>query len=211
MHIPDGFLDLKTLTGTYLASGAAGAYAIQKIKKVIGEEKVPLLGVTAAFIFAAQMVNFPIISGTSGHLIGGMLAALLLGPWAGFLVIVSVLIVQAFVFADGGLTALGANILNMGVIGTIGAYWSYRAISSFIPNQSASVFLASWGSVFFASIAAGIEISISGYAKLVPALVAMGGIHALIGVGEGIITTGIIQAISSVRPDLIAEAERTVS
>lgn len=210
MHIPDGFLDLKTIASTYLASGAASAYAVQKVKKTIGEEKVPLLGVTAAFIFAAQMVNFPIVSGTSGHLIGGMLSALLLGPWAGFLVIVSVLIVQALVFADGGLTALGANILNMGVIGTVGAYYLYRAISSLIPNRSASIFLASWGSVFFSSIACAIEIAISGYAKLIPALIAMGGIHALIGIGEGIITTGIIKAITSVRPDLITEAEKAV-
>ncbi len=210
MHIPDGFLDLKTVAGTYLASGAAGAYAVQKVKKTIGEEKIPLLGVTAAFIFAAQMVNFPIFSGTSGHLMGGMLAALLLGPWAGFLAIVSVLIVQALIFADGGLTALGANILNMGVIGTIGAYQLYRTISRFIPGKSLPIFLSSFASVFLAAIACAIEISISGYSKFIPALIAMGGIHALIGIGEGIITTGIFQAISSVRPDLVSEAERTV-
>lgn len=211
MHIPDGFLDIKTVASTYTAAGAAGAYAVSKTKRILGEEKVPLLGVVAAFVFAAQMVNFPVFSGTSGHLMGGVLSALLVGPWAGFLVMASVLIVQALVFSDGGLTALGANIFNMGFIGTICAYWIYVFLQKIIKNKNVSVFISAWASVFLASLAVAVELSLSGYVSLKLSLVAMGTVHALIGIGEGLITIGIIKSISMVRPDLLVTESAVVS
>ncbi|GFP29456.1 cobalt/nickel transport system permease protein [Candidatus Hakubella thermalkaliphila] len=117
MHIPDGFLDPKTIITTAVISAGALGYGIKKVNQKLGERQVPLLGLTAAFIFAAQMLNFPVVGGTSGHFLGGVLAAVLLGPWAACLIMAVVLIVQSIGFADGGLTALGANIFNMGVVG----------------------------------------------------------------------------------------------
>ena len=116
MHIPDGFVNIPVAAATYVASGGSLAYAVRRTNEELGEKQVPLMGVMGAFIFAAQMLNFPVAGGTSGHLIGGALAAILLGPWAGMLIMASVLIVQALIFQDGGLVALGANVFNMGVV-----------------------------------------------------------------------------------------------
>jgi cobalt/nickel transport system permease protein len=202
VHIPDGFLNTGTVAATYALSAAATSIAARKVRKELSEEKTALLGVTAAFIFAAQMVNFPIVNGTSGHLIGGMLAALIAGPFGGFFIITSVLIIQALLFADGGITALGANVFNMAVVGTIGAYYIYRAVMKFAKNERLAIAVGSWTSVFLASIACAVELSFSGKAPFFTVVSAMAVIHALIGIGEAIITLGIVEAVRAFRPDI---------
>lgn len=206
MHIPDGFLDPKTWASFDLVSAGGLAYAFYKVKEEISEEKVPLLGVLAAFIFAAQMLNFPVIGGTSGHLIGGLLAAVLLGPWAGSIVITSVLIIQALIFQDGGVTALGANIFNMAIVGSIGAYYIYRFLLKALGEKGffASVALAAWASVFLASVACAFELALSGTIPLNVVLPSMAGIHALIGIGEALITMAVVSLVKVTRPDLIS-------
>jgi len=202
MHIPDGFLAPQVF-GPLWAVGAGGlAFALKKTKEILKDKAVPLMGVTAAFIFAAQMLNFPIFGGTSGHLLGGVLAAVLLGPYAGAIVISLVLIVQCLIFQDGGLTALGANIFNMAFLGAMGGYFIYRFFrkkAGFIT----SVGLASWLSVVVASFACAIELAISGTSALRIVIPAMVGIHMLIGIGEAIITCLVINFVLRVRPDLI--------
>ena len=128
MHIPDGFLSTGVSVAAWVGSAGGLSYAVRRVDETFGERQVPFMGVTAAFIFAAQMMNFPVAGGTSGHLLGGALAAILLGPWAGMIVLTSVLAVQALLFQDGGLLALGANILNMSVIGTPIAWLTYAAL-----------------------------------------------------------------------------------
>lgn len=203
MHIPDGVLKPGIIAALGAVSVGTLALAAKKVREEMGEERVPLLGVTAAFVFAAQMLNFPVAVGTSGHLIGGVLAALLLGPWAGFLVISSVLILQAFLFQDGGVLALSANIFNMAFLGSFGSYYVYQFLKRVLKNSSVAVFLTSWLSVVVASLACAIELYLSGLAGLFPLLVSMGSIHALIGVGEGLITSAIIGFLRATRPDLL--------
>ncbi len=191
LHIPDGFLDIKTSIGTYALSTCFIAYSIRKIKEEMDERQIPKMGVLAAFIFAAQMINFPIAGGASGHLLGAALATILLGPWCSGLILMTVLIIQCLFFQDGGLTALGGNILNMAVIGTITAFVVYRLASRLAAGRkgkAAAIFIASWTSVVTASIAAAAELALSGTVPFKIALAAMAGWHALIGIGEGLIT-----------------------
>jgi len=208
MHIPDGFLNMATAAGTYAVSAGAVGYSIKKTNKKLGEKQVPLVGVMAAFIFAAQMLNFPVAGGTSGHLIGGALAAILLGPWTGLLVMTSVLIVQALVFQDGGITALGANVLNMGIIASFLGYYVYKAVATALgQGRKGGIiggFLAGWASVFIAAVACAIELALSGTSPLQIALPAMAGVHALIGIGEGLITAAVLSFIQATRPDVLA-------
>ncbi len=207
MHIPDGFLDTKTWVVTWGISGATVGYAIKKMEKEIDEKKIPLMGVTASFIFAAQMLNFPVMGGTSGHFVGGVLAAILLGPWAGLLVMTTVLVVQCLIFQDGGLTALGANIFNMGIIGSFLGYYIYKWLSTVMSKKAGELFvpafLASWIATVLAASFCAIELSISGTVPLVVSLPAMAGIHALIGIGEGVITVLVLGFIKKVRIDLL--------
>lgn len=203
MHIPDGVLEPEIIAVLGVVSAGTLAVAARKVREEVGEEKVPLLGVTAAFIFAAQMLNFPVAVGTSGHLIGGVLAALLLGPWAGFLVISSVLILQALLFQDGGVLALSANIFNMALIGSLGAFYVYRLLNKILKNHLINVFLTSWLAVVASSLACAVELYFSGLAGLIPLLVSMGSIHALIGIGEGLITGAIVSFLKATRPDLL--------
>ncbi|MEA2229912.1 MAG: cobalt/nickel transport system permease protein, partial [Solirubrobacteraceae bacterium] len=141
MHIPDGFLDARVAAATGVAAVAAVGYGLRKADETLDDRRVPLLGVTAAFVFAAQMLNFPVAGGTSGHFLGAALAAILLGPWLACLVIAVVLATQAFVFADGGITALGANVLNMGVVGALGVGLLMHAARAVLPS-SRGAFLA---------------------------------------------------------------------
>ena len=164
------------------------------------------MGIMSAFIFAAQMINFPVIGGTSGHLFGGVLAAVLLGPFAGAVVLTCVLIFQCLVFQDGGLLALGANILNMAVIGTLGGYLIYSLFCRISGGKKGLLIggaVAAWCSVVLAASFCALELSISGISPLGVVLPAMVGIHALIGIGEAIITVAVLSFISKVRPDLI--------
>ncbi|HUW10915.1 MAG TPA: energy-coupling factor ABC transporter permease [Anaerolineae bacterium] len=207
MHIPDGFLSLMIAGIAWLLSIAALAYAVVRTNRQLGERQVPLMGVMAAFIFAAQMLNFPVAGGTSGHLIGGALAAILLGPWAGMLVMTSVVAVQALLFQDGGLIALGANILNMAVIACLVGYSVYAGAQRLLGQRPrlnlASAFVAAWSSVFVASLACAIQLGLSGSSPIQIALPTMGGIHALIGVGEGLITVAALAFITATRRDLV--------
>ena len=207
MHIPDGFLDSKTLitTGTLAAGGVGVAW--KEAKSHIPPGRIPLLGMSAAFIFAAQMLNFPVAFGTSGHLIGSVLAAVLLGPGPAIIVMSTVLVVQCFLMADGGMLALGANIFNMAIVGTVSGYGIYRIILLGMPGRTGiAIFAASWGSVVLASLCCAGELAWSGAAPVTMVFPAMAGVHALIGVGEGLITAAIYYAVRRVRPDLLDQS-----
>jgi cobalt/nickel transport system permease protein len=210
VHVPDGFLDARTAVTTLGLSAAGVAWAARRVRLTLPPRKVPLLGLTAAFVFAAQMLNFPVAGGTSGHLLGGVLAAVLLGPSAGVLVLASVLIVQCLLFADGGLLALGANIFNMGLVGTAGAYGIYRLVARLAPGprgRLAAAAFAAWGSVVLAATACAAELSLSGTVRWSVAFPAMAGVHMLIGVGEAVITTLVLVAVTTTRPDLLREED----
>jgi cobalt/nickel transport system permease protein len=164
------------------------------------------MGVMAAFIFAAQMFNFQVVGGTSGHLLGGVLAAVLLGPWAGTLVMTCVIAVQALIYQDGGLVVLGANIFNMGVIGTLGGYWLYRALCRLLGGEERARIpaagIAAWVAVVVASVATALELALSGTSPLEIALPAMLSVHVLIGIGEALITMAALTFIAATRKDL---------
>jgi len=207
MHIPDGFLSAPVSIATYAVSAATGGLAVHRAKKYFADRLVPLAGVCAAFIFAAQMMNFPIGGGTSGHFLGAILACVLLGPSAGFWVMALVLTVQSLLFADGGITALGANIMNMGLIGGVLVYFVLMGILKLLPREK-KVFIgvvgvASWLSVVFASAACSLELSISGTIPFTVVFPAMTITHALIGIGEALITTAVTAYVLSARPDLV--------
>jgi cobalt/nickel transport system permease protein len=207
MHIPDGFVSTGTAAATWLASAGSVGYAVRRVNQELSERQVPLMGVTAAFIFAAQMMNFTVVGGTSGHLLGGALAAILLGPWAGMLVLTSVLAVQALLFQDGGLLALGANVFNMAVVGVLVGWLVYTGLKRILGNRTwttmVSGFAAAWLSVFVASLVAAAELAISGTSPWVVVLPAMGLVHVFIGIGEGLITVGVLAFLQVARPDLL--------
>lgn len=215
MHIPDGFLDAKTLITTAVVSAGAVGYGIKRANEKLGERQVPLMGVTAAFIFAAQMLNFPVAGGTSGHFLGAVLAAVLLGPWAACLIMAVVLVVQCLGFADGGLTALGANVFNMGVVGGILCYYIFVVLKKALPRTRSSflsaVAVTSWFSVVLASAVCAIELAVSGTSPLGVALPAMVGVHALIGIGEAIITTVVVAVVLSTRPALVGSYDLPIT
>ena len=207
MHIPDGFLNIATVATTYAVSAGGVGNAVRIANKKLGEKQVPLMGVLAAFIFAAQMLNFPIAGGTSGHLIGAALAAILLGPWAAVLIMSCVLIAQSLIFQDGGLLALGANIFNMGIIASFSGYYIYRLVTWLLGNDRrgklAGGAIGAWGSVFLASIVCAIELAVSGASPIGVVLPAMAGFHALIGIGEGLITGAVLSLVLATRADLL--------
>lgn len=210
MHIPDGFLDTKTWISLIVISSAVIALSVNRVNKRMneestnGEKQIPMMGVLSAFIFAAQMLNFPVLPGVSGHFMGGVLASVLLGPFTGFLIISSVLTIQCIIFQDGGLTALGANIFNMGIIGSIVSYYIYIGLKEvFGDKKFVSVFIAGWLSIVLSSSFCALELAISKIVPLKVALPAIVSIHALIGIGEGAITIAVLGLISRVRPDLL--------
>ena len=209
MHIPDGFLSAPVAVAGYAASAAVLAAAVKRSGQTLDERRVPLLGVTTAFVFAAQMLNFPVAMGTSGHFLGATLAALLLGPLNAVLVFAAVLAVQALLFADGGLTALGANMFNMGVLGTLGGYAVFRVVRALLPRSRraflCSAALAAWGSVVVSAAACAVELGLSGTVPLRLVLPAMGAVHAIIGAGEALITVATLSVILAARPDVVGE------
>ena len=217
LHTPDGFLSGHVALVCGVLAIAAVAYGLRIANVELDEARVPLLGVLAAFIFAAQMLNFPIAGGTSGHFLGATLAAVLLGPWLACLVMAVVLTVQAFAFADGGISALGANILNMGVLGALLAGLVVGALVKALPHTR-GVFLTivagvSWLAVMVGAAATSFELAISDTVPLGTSLPPMLGVHSLIGIGEAIITTAAVAAVLVSRPDLVAlapEALRTM-
>jgi len=213
MHIPDGFIDLKTVVSTAAVSAGGLAAAIYKVKSYFKAKVIALMGVISALIFALQMINFSIPGGTSGHLLGGALAVIVLGPHAGAIVIAVVLIVQAFVFMDGGVAALGANIFNMAIVGVYSSYLIYWLIGRMSKKRTIffiSVAAASWLSVVIASFFAALELGISGTYALGITLKAMVGVHSIIGIGEAVITVAVIAFINKIRPDLILTRERSL-
>jgi cobalt/nickel transport system permease protein len=207
MHIPDGFLAPEVAAACAVPAIGAVGYGLRRASRELDERRVPLLGVTAAFVFAAQMLNFPVAGGTSGHFLGAALAAILLGPWLAGLVLAVVLAVQSFVFADGGVTALGANILNMGVIGALVVGGLMVGAQRVLP-QRRGAFLAvagvgAWLAVMAGATATAVELAISGTVPLGTVLPAMLGVHTVIGIGEAVITVAAVSAVMSTRPDVV--------
>ena len=206
MHIPDGFLDTKTIVTTGSLSLAGVAVAWRHTRKHVEPQRIPLLGVTAAFVFATQMLNFPVAGGTSGHLMGAVLTSLLLGPHAAILVITSVLVVQCLIFADGGLLALGANVFNMAILGSVVGSAAHRGFHKLIPGERggvAAIAVAAWLSVVLSSLCCAGELAWSGIVPWNAVAPAMLGVHALIGGGEALITCLVIVAIRKTRPELL--------
>jgi cobalt/nickel transport system permease protein len=217
MHLPDGFLDPKLSGGLLGAAAAVVTYcAVQVMRAVtalvpqgalatlgravgnlrlqggrvitqVGDAQLRRMGVVAAWVLAAQMFNFPIASGTSGHLLGGVFAAVLLGPFAGTLVITAVLLVQALLFADGGILALGANIINIAMLGSWAGYYLYKGLTRMLP-EIVSIAIASWLSVVLAAIACALEIGCSGFIRLAEVTPSMLRVHLVIGAAEAVIT-----------------------
>jgi len=189
-----------------IAAAVVAVSAARLGKQGLEEKQVPLMGVAGAFIFAAQMVNFPIASGTSGHLGGGVLAALLLGPWAGTLVMTAVLVVQALLFQDGGITALGANVLNLGILPCLLGFVLFRLLRRLLPGSRGTLigaFLTAWLLAVLGAGLAAVQLALSGTVPLGLALPAIAGIHALIGIGEGLITAAALAFLLRVRRDLV--------
>jgi cobalt/nickel transport system permease protein len=212
VHIPDGFINAPTsLAAGAVAAGGVGV-SLRRAGQTLQEKQAPLAGLVAAYIFAVQMLNFPVAAGTSGHLLGGVLAAVLVGPWAGCICVAVVLVVQSL-FADGGLTALGLNITNMAVVGVFGGWAIFRLLRRALPATRTSV-------VVSAGIAAGISVVLAagafvveyaiggaGNAPVGTVFAAMVGVHTLIGIGEGIITALTVGVVLGVRPDLVYGAQ----
>lgn len=200
MHIADGLLNLSTCVATGAASAGALAYGVKKTKTELDEKQVPLLGMTAAFIFAAQMINFPVLPGTSGHLMGGVLAAVLLGPWAAGIIMTTVLAIQALFFGDGGIIALGANVFNMAFVATFGGYYIYKLFSKL--NNKFAIFAGAWTGVVLSSVAAALEIANSGVLPLNQILLPIIGVHMVIGIGEGLITVVVVSYLQKVKSNI---------
>jgi cobalt/nickel transport system permease protein len=207
MHIPDGFLSVAVAAICWMLAAVGVGVSLWRSGKTLGPRQVPLMGVLAAFIFAAQMLNFTVAGGTSGHLIGGALAAILLGPWAAILTMTTVVGIQALVFQDGGLLVMGANVLNMGVVAVLVAYGVYRGVMALAGGRRWGLFVggfaSAWLSVVVAAVATSVQLAFSGTSLLGVALPAMAGVHVLIGVGEGLITVGALAFVAVARRDLL--------
>ena len=206
LHIPDGFLSFAISIFCWVVTVAILRMAISRTNKSLGEKQVPLMGIMAAFIFAAQMINFPVAGGTSGHLLGGALAAIVLGPWAAMLVMTAVIAVQGLLFQDGGLLVMGANILNMGLLTAAIGYGLYRA--TFGSSRSVKLVVAgvaAWLSVMAGALATALQLWLSGTSNLQTVVIAMLGVHSLIAVGEALITVAALTFIFQTRPDLLDE------
>src|SRR5687768_6272378 len=206
LHIPDGFLSLVVSMICWVITAVTLSVAISRTNKSLGEKQVPLMGIMAAFTFAAQMINFPVAGGTSGHLLGGALAAIVLGPWAGMLVMTAVIAVQALLIQDGGLLVMGANILNMGLITAAIGYGLYRGVLGGSRSTKLAVAgVAAWLSVMAGALATALQLWLSGTSNLQTVVLAMLGVHAVIGIGEALITVAALGFILRTRPDLLGE------
>jgi cobalt/nickel transport system permease protein len=209
VHIPDGFINASTSLGAGAVAAGGIGVSLRRAAQTLQERQAPLAGLVAAYIFAVQMLNFPVAAGSSGHLLGGVLAAVLVGPWAGAVCVAVVLLVQALLFADGGLTALGLNIANMAVVGVFGGWAIFRLLRRALPTARTSVVIAAGiaagTSVVLAASAFVLEYALGGTggAPVGTVLAAMVGVHALIGIGEGFITALTVGVVLGVRPDLV--------
>lgn len=211
MHVPDGFLNLPVSAATGAVAVAGIALALRGSRRELDERTAPLAGLVATFVFAAQMVNFPVGAGTSGHLIGGALAAVLVGPWTATLVLTVVTVVQALLFADGGLTALGTNVVLLAIVAVWVGWGVARLINRMLPQNSRAVVVSgAIGALVSVPAAAAVFTLLFavGGAVAVPLdllLPTMLGVHAVIGVGEAVITAGVLAAVVASRPDLVSE------
>lgn len=207
-HIPDGFLSVPVLAGTAAASVGVLATAARRSAAALGEREGPVLGAVTAFVFAAQMLNFPLGIGASAHLLGGALVAVMLGPWAGMLVLFAVLLVQALLFQDGGIAALGANTLNLAVIGVGTASVVFglarRAFGHTARATIGAAVAAAWISTTLAGLAVAVELALSGLVPWPAALLLVGGSHVIVGVAEAVLTGLLVSFVLRARPGLIA-------
>jgi cobalt/nickel transport system permease protein len=209
VHVPDGFLDAPTSAATAAVAAGGVALALRGARRELDERAAPLAGLTAAFVFAVQMVNFPVGAGTSGHLMGGLLAAVLVGPWTAVLCMTVVLIVQALLFADGGLTALGTNVTLLGLVAVAVGWGAFRLLARLLPTSRGGVLTAAGVGAFLSVPVAALVFvglfAVGGVADVPVGAVAaaMGGVHVLIGLGEAAITVAVVGAVLAVRPDLV--------
>jgi cobalt/nickel transport system permease protein len=213
MHIPDAFIPIGQAVVYWIIALIFIALSLRWARKELTEDKIPLVAVLAAGIFAIQAFNLPVGMGTSGHLVGGALAAIVLGsPYAAVFILTLVLIIQGIFFGDGGITTMGANIINMGVIGGFVGYYGYTSLKSITGHTYISAGIAAWFACLIPALAASVEMFIAGTFPLVPGLLAMGTYHAAIGIIEGGITAGALYLIYHVRPDLMSfESESGVT
>ena len=213
MHVPDGFLNAGVSVATGVVSAGGIGYSLVRAKESLSDRLAPMAGLIAAFVFAVQMLNFPVAAGTSGHLLGGALACIMVGPWAGAIAVAIVLVVQGLLFADGGLTALGTNILLISIIPGWSGLAIFRGIRSFLPASRGSAvgasFVAAVASVVIAAFAFVVLYAIGGNggASVSTVLTAMVGVHFFVGLGEGLITAFTVGAVVAVRPDLCYGAQ----
>ncbi|NLB00291.1 MAG: cobalt transporter CbiM [Methanomicrobiales archaeon] len=204
MHIPDAFIPIGQAAVYWIIALIFVALSLRWARKELAEEKIPLVAVLAAGIFAIQAFNLPVGMGTSGHLVGGALAAIVLGsPYAAVFILTLVLIIQGVFFGDGGITTMGVNIINMGVIGGFVGYYGFTTLKSIARNAYVSAGIAAWFACFIPALAASVEMFVAGTFPLVPGLLAMGTYHAAIGIIEGAITAGAVYLIYHARPDLM--------
>ena len=203
MHIPDGYLDLWILAAAWLVAGAAFAVATRRAGARLGEDRTALVGVVAAGIFAAQMLNWPIPGGTSAHFVGGAFAGILLGPWLGVLAMTAVVSVQALVFGDGGLLALGANLLAMAVVDVLVGYALFQAIRTY--HEAVGAFVAGWGAITVSAALVGVMAGLSSaFAYEIGVTVTVMAVgHGVLGLVEGAITATVFGAVVDARPDLV--------
>jgi cobalt/nickel transport system permease protein len=214
MHITNGIVDARTSAAFAIVSLVALGFCVLRSRTDLDDRLAPMAGLVAAFIFAVQMLNFQVLPGVSGHLLGGALAAVLVGPWVGALCVGTVLIVQCLLFADGGLTALGLNIFNMAILGTAAGYLVVAGLLRLLPKTSGGVavtaFIASVISVVVASQGFVLQYAMGGTTELSLGTVsaAMAGVHTLIGIGEGLIAATTVATVAKVRPDLVYALRR---
>lgn len=217
MHVPDGFLDAPTSVATGAVAAVGVAVALRKAREELDDRTAPMAGLVATFVFAAQMVNFPVGLGTSGHLLGGALAAVLVGPWTGLLAVSVVVAVQALLLADGGITALGTNVTLISMVGVVVGWLVFRGLQALLPKRLGLVpWLAALGA--FVSVPAAALVFVGLYAlggtapvPLDGLAVAMLGWHSVIGVGEAVITGLVVGSVVAVRPDLVRGARPTLA
>jgi cobalt/nickel transport system permease protein len=211
MHVPDGLIGPVTAVITWVIAAVVVGYALRRSREELDDRSIPIVGVTAAFIFAAQMVTIPVAGGTSAHLLGGAMAGIMLGPWVGTLVVSVVYMVQAIGFADGGITALGANVLAMGVLAAVGGYYLFRVLTAVLPRTRwaylGSVAVTSWVTIVAAAALVSVFIVFGGPLPLA-AFPVMIGVHMLVGILEAFISVSVIAAVMETRPDLLANRDR---
>jgi cobalt/nickel transport system permease protein len=210
MHIPDGILSLPVSAGMFAAGAAGVGVSARKARTAFDQRTVPLSGVAGAFVFAAQMINIPVPGGTSGHLLGGALLALVMGVSPAILVMSAVVLMQCLLFQDGGLVALGANLANMAVAGPLTGYAGFKAVKTLLPGRTGTVIGASvggWLSLEVGAVLAGLQIGLSGTLPTPTAVIAMGSVHAIIGLLEAAVTGVVVAMLSARRPDLLKGVE----